>query len=58
MRIIPVWRNRADTAVSPLARAPVWLLAARAPAWLRPDFTTTMGFLRFTRREMRAKRRG
>jgi hypothetical protein len=58
VRIIPVWRNRAETATSPLAMAPVWLLAARAPAWLRPDLTTTMGFLRFTRREMRAKRRG
>jgi hypothetical protein len=32
VRITPDCRNRAETATSTLARAPVWLLAARAPA--------------------------
>ena len=40
------------------ARAPVCEEAALAPAPVRPDFTTTMGFLRVTLRAIRVKRRG
>ncbi len=58
VRITPAWWNRASTATSMLARAPVWLLAARVPAAVRPDFTATMGLRRAMRRAIRAKRRG
>jgi len=58
VRITPVWRNSASTAESVLARAPVWLLAAREPAVLRPDLTATIGFFLAMCRASRAKRRG
>jgi len=45
-------------ATSAPARAPVWDEAARAPALVRPDFTTAMGFFRETRRAMSGKCRG
>ena len=37
------------------ARAPVWDEAARAPASVRPDFTTAMGFFLDTRLAMGVK---
>ncbi len=40
------------------AMAPVWLEAARAPAAVRPDLTTRIGFLRLTRLAISVKRRG
>ena len=36
----------------------MWELAARAPAPVRPDFTTTIGLRRVTRRAIRVNRRG
>ena len=45
-RTTPVWRNRASTACSELARAAVWEDAARVPALERPLFTATIGFSR------------
>ncbi len=48
-RSTPAWASSASIAVSLAARAPVWEEAAFAPARERPDFTTTIGFLRVTR---------
>ena len=36
----------------------MWLLAARAPPRVRPDFTATIGLVRPILRAMREKRRG
>ena len=58
VRITPVCRKTASTAVSAPARAPVCDDAARAPAALRPLFTATIGFFRATRRAICANRRG
>ena len=58
VRITPVCRNSAATAVSPAEIAAVWLEAARTPAVVRPDFTATIGFCRDTRRAMRENLRG
>ena len=57
-RSTPHWERRASVATSAPASAPVWEAAARAPAPVRPDFTTTMGFWRLTRRARGMNRRG
>ncbi len=57
-RMIPVCSKSASTARSRPARAPVWEIAARAPASVRPDFTQITGFLRTTRRARLVNFRG
>jgi len=57
-RITPAWWTRASTAVSRAAIAAVCEDAARRPAPVRPDFTTTIGLCRDRRRAIRANRRG
>src|SRR5690606_42009490 len=52
-RMTPAWRNRATTATSDEARAPVWLEAARLPAVVRPDLAAMIGLRREMRRAMR-----
>ena len=58
VRMTPVWRNSASTAVSPDEMAAVCDDAARTPAPVRPDFTATIGFLRDARRATRENTRG
>ena len=41
-RTMPAFRNKASTAISGLAKAPVWEEAARLPAAEPPDFTAAM----------------
>src|SRR5581483_765838 len=52
-RITPVWRNRASTARSGLARAAVWDDAPRLPAVDRPLLTAMIGLRQATRWAMR-----
>lgn len=48
IRRTPHWRSIASTAASDSASEPVCDCAARAPAEVRPDFTTSTAFLRAT----------
>lgn len=57
-RSTPHCSRKADTVTSVPAIAPVWLVAARAPSAVRPDFTIRIGFLRVTRFAISVKRRG
>ena len=56
VRMTPAWPSSASTPTSMPAREPVCELAARAPASVRPLFTTTMGLVRETRRAISMKR--
>ncbi len=59
VRITPAWRNSASTVESDAASsAPVWDMAARAPAAERPLFTAITGLRAATRRAICPKRRG
>ena len=57
-RITPAWWKSAFTAASEPARAAVCELAARAPVAVVPLFIARIGFVRATRRAIRANRRG
>ena len=58
MRITPAWRKSASTAASEPASAAVCELAALMPASVVPPFIARIGFVRATRRAMRANARG
>ena len=56
-RMIPACSSRADTTVSPDARAAVCDAAARLPASVRPAFTATIGIRRLTCWAIRTRER-
>ena len=56
--IMPAWWKSTSEATSEVARAPVCDEAARAPAWVLPLLTATIGFLAETLRAIRPKLRG
>ncbi len=58
VRITPAWWKSASTAASDPASAAVCELAALLPACVVPPFTARIGFVRATRRAMRANARG